>query len=355
LIDAGPYDGVVFAANGDPIVASFMDIWRFDAGTGSVVWHADRLGSVSGTCGGALAGDALYVADAAPGGNIIVRYDAGTGERQYQSEVMVGFTLQNTPFVGPDGTVYLCRTQNNQLTDFFYAFSDTGSSLVEKWHIPSAWTTFSEFATSNDGCVYMLIPGPYVAKVKAVDGTIVAQSDLLVTDTSPAPHIAVDAAGTVFVSNGGFDHGAVHVYSSNLTSLWETSVRNINIGGPAIGQDGILVVSGVGSDFRAYHRPLPRLMMNFTGGFLRVHVHVANVGSVNVSNVTWSMNVQGGVFHRVNVSDGGTITSLSVGAETTLTLSKAVFGFGKIKVEVMVDSLTAEADGFLLGPFVSFT
>jgi hypothetical protein len=355
LIDAGPYDGVVFASNGDPIVSSFMDIWRFNANTGSIVWHADRLGSVSGTCGGALYQNAFYIADASPGGNIIVRYDATTGERQYQTNTMPGFTIQNTPFVGPDGTVYLCRTQNNPSVDFFYAFTDTGSAFSEKWHIPSAWTCFSEYATSADGCVYVLIPGPRVAKVSAVNGSILAQTDVIVTDVPPAPHIAVDAAGTVFVSNGGFNNGAVHMYSSDLTPIWDTTVHNINIGGPALGQNGILLLSGTGTDFRAYHRPLPQLMINITGGFLRLHVSVTNIGSINETNLPWDIQVKGGVFHRVNISDAGVLASLSAGAVTSLAMAKVLFGFGKITVSVTVDSLTKDAEGFLFGPFISIS
>jgi hypothetical protein len=101
LIDAGPYDGVVFAQDGDPVVASFTDIWRINAEDGTTVWHTSRLGSVSGSCGGALSGDAFYVADVTAGGHIIVRYNLNTGQRLYESLVMPGFTLQNTPMVDP--------------------------------------------------------------------------------------------------------------------------------------------------------------------------------------------------------------------------------------------------------------
>jgi hypothetical protein len=268
---------------------------------------------------------------------------------------MPGFTIQNTPFVGPDGTVYLCRTQNNPSVDFFYAFTDTGSAFSEKWHIPSAWTCFSEYATSADGSVYVLISGPRVAKVSVANGSILAQTDVIVTDSPPEPHIAVDAAGTVFVSNGGFDNGAVHVYSSDLTPIWDTTVHNINIGGPALGQNGILLLSGIGTDFRAYHRPLPMLMINITGGFLKLHVKVTNIGSINATNLTWNIQVKGGVFHRVNISDAEVLANLPAGATTSLAMSKALFGLGRITVSVTVDSVTKDSEGFLFGPFISIS
>ena len=74
-----------------------------------------------------------------------------TGAFQYQSSVMPGFTLQNTPMAGPDGTIYLSRTQNNVITDFFYAFTDTGTALVEKWNVAADWGTASEFTIGKSG------------------------------------------------------------------------------------------------------------------------------------------------------------------------------------------------------------
>ena len=96
-ISAGAYDGVVFAPNGDPIIASFQDILRINHADGSTVWHAPRTASVSGNCGAAVHGEAVYVIDAAPGGHVIVRYDLAAGTEMYESELMAGFTLQNTP------------------------------------------------------------------------------------------------------------------------------------------------------------------------------------------------------------------------------------------------------------------
>ncbi|MCP4589489.1 MAG: PQQ-binding-like beta-propeller repeat protein, partial [bacterium] len=145
-IDAGARDGVVFAPNGDLIVASFQNVMRIRADDGTTLWNSPRTCSVTSSCGAVIHGDAVYVADAAVGGHEIVRYDLATGAMMYASSTMSGFTLQNTPTAGPDGTIYLSRTQNNPATDFFYAFEDTGSAFVDKWNVPAAWTTFSMFA-----------------------------------------------------------------------------------------------------------------------------------------------------------------------------------------------------------------
>lgn len=358
LIDAGPYDGVVFAADGDPVIASFTDIWRLNALDGELVWHASRLGSVSSSCGGALFGDAFYVADAAPGGHVLVRYDLETGQRLYESPVMPGFTLQNTPCIGPDGTIYLSRTQNNPSVDFFYAFEDTGSAFVEKWHIPCAWSTFSEFAANDEGSVYCLLPGPRIGQIDASTGEILSES-ALVGDPGEylSPHFAVDSEGTMFFSNGGFATGKVSVYTFDLSSLWNVSLVNINIGGPSLGRDGVLVLCGTGTTMRAYKTATPVLELNITARVSRISASISNVGERNATNLSWHIRVSGGVFSRINISESGTLPSLEVLEKVDVTLSRLVIGFGKIRVEMNVTcdeevSASKTMEGFVFLCFI---
>lgn len=253
--DAGAYDGVVFASNGDPIVASFRDIWRFNGADGTTTWHAQRTGSVSGSCGGALFGGAFYVADAAVGGQIIVRYDASTGARLYETPVMAGFTLQNTPMVGPDGTVYLNRAQNNPSVDFYYAFRDDGTQFIEKWRIAGNGGAFSEYGIGPDGTVYLVLPGPKLSRCDPETGAILNQTATLSGFT--ATRLAIDAAGKVFFSNCAFTTGRVYSFDADLTPRWDVAVRNINIGGPSLSGDGTLIVCGTETDVRAYRTSDP--------------------------------------------------------------------------------------------------
>ncbi len=253
--NAGAYDGVVFAPDGDLIVASFMDIWRINAEDGTRVWHVARTGSVSGSCGGALHGDAFYVADAAVGAHILVRYNSTTGARMYQSPVMPGFTLQNTPMAGPDGTVYLCRTQNNPSVDYFYAFTDTGTQFVEKWHVASYATAFAEFGVGPDGSIYMLVPGPKLARLDPANGGVMNSTPNLPGVSSS--RIAIDPQGRVFFSNCAFGTGRLYSFDADLTPRWDVAVPNINIGGPSLGRYGTLIVCGTGTDVRAYRTSNP--------------------------------------------------------------------------------------------------
>ncbi len=254
-IKTGAYDGIVFAQDGDIIVAWHQQVMRIRATDGTTAWATPRIGSVSGNCGACVHGNAVYVADAAPGGHVIKRFDLTTGAFQYQSPVMPGFTLQNSPMVGPDGSIYLSRTQNNAAVDFFYSFADSGAAITENWHVPAGWSTSTELAVGPDGSVYMLAPGFVVLRLDPVTGGTLNTSAAITTAASTAPHIAVDVEGKVYVSNGGFPEGRVWAMNADLTPRWSVAVANINIGGPALADDGTLVVSGIGTNIRAYRSP----------------------------------------------------------------------------------------------------
>ncbi len=260
-VTAGPYDGMVFAPDGDPIVGSFTNLTRIDAETGETVWDSPRRCSVSSSCGAAVNGNAVYVADSVPvgggqtGGHVIVRFDLETGVRQYESPAMgTGIlTVQNTPMAGPDGTVYLSRTMNNASYDFFYAFSDTGSEFIEKWNVPAAWTTHSEFGIGLDGSVYTVAPGYEVVRRDPATGAVTATTGPL-TGLSSA-RIAIDGEGNVYLANKAFATGRLYAFTADLMPIWDSAVVNINVGGPALGRYGTLVVCGIGTDARAYRLP----------------------------------------------------------------------------------------------------
>ncbi len=252
-ITATPYDGVVFAPNGDLLIGSFTTLTRIRAADGTTAWEVPRLCSVSSSCGCAASEDTVYIADAAPGGHALKAYDMETGAFLYQTDVMPGFTLQTVPFLTPDGGVCLPRTQNNATVDYFYLWDDKGDGFDLRWSVPCGWTTFGDFGAAADGSPFMVAPGNIIQRLDPDTGVPVESSPALPGFT--APHAAVDARGWLYVGNGSFQTGRLYAFDETLTERWSVPVTNINIGGPALGTDGTLVVCGVGTDMRAYRTP----------------------------------------------------------------------------------------------------
>lgn len=253
-VAAGAYDGVVFAPDGDLLIGDFRNVTRINFDTGETVWQVGRTCSVSSSCGPASSGEAVYIADVRSGGHVIKRLDMMSGALDYESTVMAGFTLQNTPMVGPDGRIFLSRTQNNPSVDYFFAFEDTGAAINELWNHEAGWSTASEFCVGPDGSVYMLSRDFTIERRDGASGVLLNESGSVDADFL-GPRMAADRDGRVFFSNGSFADGRFYSFDADLSPRWDVAVRNVNIGAPAIGRDGTLIVCGVGNDVRAYRTP----------------------------------------------------------------------------------------------------
>jgi hypothetical protein len=223
---------------------------------------------VSGSCGVAFAlrpggSPAIYAADAVAGGHVIKAFNAGTGAFLYQSPLMAGFTIQNAPFVGADGRIFLSRTQNNAGVDQFYAFNDTGAALAGLWNTPAGWTTTSEYASAADGSVFIINPAYQIEKRDPSTGAVLATSTTVVNDYSQ--RMAVDALGRLFLSNGEFGVSRLISFNADLTERWNIAIPgNVNIGAPAIGLDGTLIVATTTSVI-AYRTPRVSCYANCDG------------------------------------------------------------------------------------------
>jgi outer membrane protein assembly factor BamB len=250
LIDEGTTESLVFAANGDIIAGNFSSLLRIDRTDGTTVWDVPRSCPTTGGCSASVFGDRVYIWEANAMGPQVSVFDIATGAFLYAGPgIGGGFIQQLGLFVGPDGTVYAPRTQNNPVTDFFVAFEDTGTALVEKWRLPLGYVPFASFGVGPDGSVYSYSPDLEIQRIDPEKGNVI---DTSVSLGDNSPRMAIDATGTLFVTNGGFDQGKLFSFDADLSVRWVQFITNVNVGGPVLGEDGVLVVCGVGDDVRAY-------------------------------------------------------------------------------------------------------
>jgi outer membrane protein assembly factor BamB len=252
LIDEATTEGASFASNGDLIIGNFTNICRIDATDGTTVWTTPRYSPTSNGTEVAVMNNIGYAWEASGQGPRISAYSLTTGTRLYSSPGLGGLVQQVAPFVGPDGTVYATRTQNNTITDYLVAYQDIDTALVEKWRVPLGYVPFSSFGVGPDGSVYSYSQSNRVIRIDSRNGSVIDSSEIILLEFPSQPRMAIDSTGIVFVTNGCFSNGALYSFNPDLSLRWSTPIPNVNIGGPAIGQGGTMVVCGVGTDVRAY-------------------------------------------------------------------------------------------------------
>lgn len=245
-------ESAAFAADGDLIVGNFTSLRRIEQVDGSTVWSAPRTSPTSGGSSAAVFGNRAYIWEASGPGPKVSAFDLATGQRLYQSAGFGGLVQQLGLFVGPDGTVYAPRSQNNAATDFLIALEDTGNALVEKWRVPLGYVPFASFAIGPDGSVYSYTPAQKIIRLDPANGDTLNISAAVAADFPLQPRMAADAAGRIYFTNGGFGMGRFYCFNADLSVRFMEIVTNVNVGGPVIGQGGILVICGVGTDVRAY-------------------------------------------------------------------------------------------------------
>jgi outer membrane protein assembly factor BamB len=258
-IDEATTESASFAPDGDLIVGNFTTVRRIEWTDGTTVWTAPRACPTTNGCEACVFGARVYLWNATADGPKVTALDLATGHELYSGPpIGGGFIRQVGLMVGPDGTVYAPRTQNNPITDFFVAFEDTGRALVEKWSIPMGYTPFASFGVGPDGSVYTYSPDQTILRLDPATGRPMNESDPVPGLSSP--RMAIDNLGRIFLTNGGFPDGALFSFNADLTLRWMEPITNVNLGGPAVGSNGVLVVCGVGTDVRAYQTaggPLP--------------------------------------------------------------------------------------------------
>jgi hypothetical protein len=87
--------------------------------------------------------------------------------------------------------------------------------------------------------------------------------------------------------------------------------------------------------------PAPVIQIgDITGGLLKVNAVVKNTGSAAVSNLSWNINLNGGII-LLGKETTGSITTIAAGGQETIT-SKLIIGFGKTTITVTAGTATKD-------------
>ncbi|HEC82005.1 MAG TPA: M20/M25/M40 family metallo-hydrolase [Thermoplasmatales archaeon] len=97
----------------------------------------------------------------------------------------------------------------------------------------------------------------------------------------------------------------------------------------------------------------PKLEITLTSG-LGVKATIKNTGDKDAADVTWSIQVEGGILDNINLSANDVITTLAAGDEIRVETKKHVIGVGQIKIKVTAtapytDPAIKNTDGLIIG------
>lgn len=92
-------------------------------------------------------------------------------------------------------------------------------------------------------------------------------------------------------------------------------------------------------------------------GLGKVNVLIRNIGTLDASDINWSISVVGGMLGFIDVLTENTIDFLGIEEEEKVKTSGIIFGFGEVDISVIVSSPSSNTDmksarGMVLGPFV---
>jgi outer membrane protein assembly factor BamB len=194
---------------------------------------------------------------------------------------------------------------------------------ADKWN-ESDWSGNHSINIINHAPAIPTISGP-------TDGLIGVAYNFIVTTTDPDGHtvkygVDWNNDGTVEQWTGYFISGVPVTLSHTWTQVGTFSVK-------AKASD-----SWDESTWSALHSitittPANLTIGNITGGLLKVSCEIKNTGGAQLTNVSWSLNVAGGLLRRINVTGSGSESVLE-GYSQLLGSANKIFGLGKITITV---------------------
>jgi len=78
----------------------------------------------------------------------------------------------------------------------------------------------------------------------------------------------------------------------------------------------------------------------------------SNQGDADYTDISWSFEVSGGFFGKIDISDSGIFDTFSSGETKEFTLDSFLFGFGDVSIDVICDQTQLHEDIRLFGPFI---
>lgn len=329
--------GLLFACNGDPIDKGR----RINKYTGTAKWTNNYTIPVGPDGGFCVYGDTYYHWT----GSIVtpkklIAIDMNSGATKYTSADLPGDGDQeNDLVVGPDGTIYICRDGG-----MLYAFRDNGSAFVELWsRIPGVVVR----GVGTDGTLYAQncndpsqMANSTTIRLNPVNGNFLDSAQV----RTQLVYFAAGADSTVYVSTGESGNGRYIAFTPNLQTIkWQVNVSNNIYSGPSLGQNGIIVMSGAGTEIKAYQTNMSRKpVSDFRSSNTRPYTHIDSVNFFDQSSyaaTSWQWSFPGANTTSSNLQNPQNIKYSTGGVYSVTLIASNSFGADTMVKQCYIDAI----------------
>jgi PKD repeat protein len=295
----GPQDSPIFDYDRNPVINTSLDDFNEDASlirsvdkdTGETLWVLQEFVVILPNRLKAAYGNTLYmVTGSAVDPKKLIAVDLRNGSILYYSDPIPGQgSQQSSPFIGPDGTIYVFRDGGD-----LFAFTDTGSGFEMKWqHTPQNVTTLMIPAVEVDGNIIFVDNGQ-VKRLSHINGEILATS--LVNNLPLWSSLLATRDSMIHISNGGNAYMALSYDLQNV--LWtETNTGNNTYALPNLSYNGTMIMAGNGTVIKAFRNNQPHPPV---AEFLASVYHINAGQSIEFSDfssyqpTSWEWTFEGG-------------------------------------------------------------
>jgi len=218
LQDAGAYDAVVFADDGEPAGGELPGDLANRRGDRATVWHSRGSARSAAPAAGRASATASMCWTRSPAVMRLRKFGVDSGLASTRRD-MPGFLCQTMPFVARWNRAGEPRGEQPS-NDFLYAWKDTGSSFSLQWQVPGFSGPMRSSRWGSDGFGLRdhrrLPAGPSRRQPPAPCGLDRRPAGFSMAACDRRP-------GRLYYSNGAVGAGHSTSTRPNLTLLWDTA------------------------------------------------------------------------------------------------------------------------------------
>lgn len=243
-----------------------------------------------------------------------------------------------------DGMVYVSGLDSETWNDGrLYCLNSLTGDLHWEFVTPEEWPASAVPAVSGLKVIFCTWDNMYC--VNTLTGNEIWHTPIDHTQSSP-----VIADDKVYCAD---DDGVFCLDIQDGSLIWNYALNHDTGPSPSIG-DGRLYIADEDGTVYAFEDEFK--IGEISGGFVSVKAEIRNGGEKEIPDVSWSLNVAGGLLGLINKTSSGSIPLLEAGSSEIVTVSP-VFGLGPILVKISASapgfgSTSKTKNGFVLGPIV---